>query len=70
MKIPFSSYHRTLILCHLNNMKLRDILVSMAGVKLLNIVGSTSLFLPMTSLFVFNEAEMNNMLLNEQRWTI
>ena len=33
-----------------------------AGVKVLNIVGSTSLFSPTTSLFLFNEAEINNML--------
>ena len=34
--------------------------VTMAGVKLLNIVGSTSLFSPTTSLFLFNETIINN----------
>ena len=33
-----------------------------AGVNLLNIVGSTSLFSRTTSLFLFNEAEFNSML--------
>ena len=40
-----------------------------AGVKLLNIVGATSLFSPRASLFLFNEAEINNML-NQTCWTI
>ena len=46
----------------------RDMVV-MARVKVLNIVGSTLLLLPTTSLFFFIEAEINNML-SQQRWTI
>ena len=40
-----------------------------AGDKLLSIVGSTSLFLSTTSLFLFNKAEIDNML-NQQCWAI
>ena len=39
------------------------------GLTLLNIVGSTSLFSPKTSLFFFNDDEISNML-NQQRWAI
>ena len=40
-----------------------------AGVKLLNIVGSTWLFSPTTSLSLLNDAEINNML-KQQCWVI
>ena len=43
-------------------------LQNMAGVKLLDNVGSTSLFSPTTSLYLLNETEINNML-NKQCWT-
>ena len=42
---------------------------STAEVKLLNIVGSTSLFLPTASLILLSKAEINN-LLNQQFKTI
>ena len=63
--LHWSAIFNVIVYCKYTSDGMQELKAStaMAGVKLLNIVGSKSLFSPNTNLFLFNEGE-NNIMLN------